>query len=529
MFTPRPSPDQFRPYTVPSPVGGLNAFDAITAMPETDALVMRNWWPQPYGCSVRKGYVQWATGLPSSVESLAAWNSLTGTSKMFAWSGTSMYDVSTRAGVGSALVTGLTNAKWETVNLTNAAGGNLICVNGTDNGIIYNTGGVARITAGNGVTTNTWAGLSPVNAVMLTVHQKRLWAVEKNSSRGWYLPPDAIQGTFTSFDFGPQFKLGGYLQLLATWTLDDGDGADDHLVGISSKGEAVVYRGTDPSDASTWALAGVYFIGSPVAGRRGITKAGGDLLVLTQRGLISMSGELISTKVESAEKAITTRKIQFLIAELIAQYSALEGWTVVSHPTLNMTLIAVPSVVAGGNIQLAQNQITQSWTQFENMDSLCWLSHNNELYFGDYSGVVHQAWTGFSDAVLLDNTGGQGITATVQQAYSYFGGRANQKQVGMYRPTFVTGGSLSYNTAIVYNFADKTLTTPSIAVAPLADLWDTAVWGTAFWTGGTAVQQSWLSAEGMGVAASLLMVTISSTDVLWVATDYTMVQSRGVL
>jgi hypothetical protein len=33
----------------------------------------------------------------------------------------------------------------------------------------------------------------------------------------------------------------------------------------------------------------------------------------------------------------------------------------------------------------------------------------------------------------------------------------------------------------------------------------------------------------MGVAASLKMVTISNTDVLWVATDYTMVQSRGVL
>jgi hypothetical protein len=117
----------------------------------------------------------------------------------------------------------------------------------------------------------------------------------------------------------------------------------------------------------------------------------------------------------------------------------------------------------------------------------------------------------------------------VQQAYSYFGGRSNQKQVGLYRPTFVVGGSLSYNTAIVYNFADKTLTTPSITIAPLADLWDTGEWDTAYWTGGSAVQQSWLSAEGMGVAASLKMVTISNTEVLWVATDYTMVQSRGVL
>jgi hypothetical protein len=529
VFTLNPKPDQFRPYTVPSPIGGLNAYDSITVMPETDALVMQNWWPQPYGCSVRKGYVQWATGMPGPVETLASWNSLTGTNKMFAWSSTGMYDVSSRAAVGAALVTGLSNAKWETVNLTNAAGNNLICVNGTDNGIRYSNSGVARITAGDGVIANTWAGLNPVNAVQLTVHQKRLWAVEKDSSRGWYLPPDAIQGTFVSFDFGPQFKLGGYLQFLSTWTLDDGDGADDHLIAVSSEGEAVVYRGSDPSNAATWTLAGVYYIGSPVSGRRAFTKAAGDQLILTQQGLVSMTGELVSTKVENANEPLTTRKIQFLISELVSAYKGLTGWQVIYHPPLNMVLIGVPSVVEGGNIQLAGNQIIKSWTQFNNMDGVCWLTNEDQLYFGDYSGNVQQAWTGYSDKVLLDNTGGEGITATVQQAYSYFGGRANQKQVGMYRPTFVIGGSVSYNTSIIYDFADKTLTTPSIVVAPLADLWNTGVWGTAFWTGGTAVQQSWVCAQGMGVAASLKMVTISNTDVLWVATDYTMVQSRGVL
>jgi hypothetical protein len=99
----------------------------------------------------------------------------------------------------------------------------------------------------------------------------------------------------------------------------------------------------------------------------------------------------------------------------------------------------------------------------------------------------------------------------------------------MYRPTFVTGGSLSYNSTIVYNFADRSLVTPNIIPPPTSSLWDTGTWDSAFWAGGDIVQQSWVCAQGMGVAASLKMVTISSSDVLWVSTDYTMVQSRGVL
>jgi len=532
MFLAQPVANSFKPETVPAPVGGLNAYDSLAAMPPTDAIILQNWWPQSYGCSVRKGYVEWATGLPSTVETLAGWYNLAGSQKMFAWSSTGMYDVSTRAVVGAAIVTGLANAKWQTVVLTNATGNNLICVNGADNGIIYNNSGVARIVAGDGIVANTWAGLNPINAIQLTVHQKRLWAVQLNSSKGWYLPQDAIQGTFLSFDFGSQFQLGGYLQYLYTWTLDDGNGAEDHLVAMSSRGEAVVYSGTDPAVTTgsfPWALVGVYYVGAPVAGRRSFTKAGGDLLCLTQQGLVSLTMELVSTKVENKEVPITSRKIQFLISDLVATYTALNGWQVVFHPPINMLLIAVPSVVAGGNAQLAINTITSAWTQFVNMDAACWVSHNEQLYFGDYAGKVFQAWTGFSDNVLLDNTGGEGVGATVQQAYSYFGSRANVLQIGMYRPTFISSGVVSYNTEVVYNFGQQDVAVPSVIPTPLGSLWGTGLWGSAFWSGGNNVQQTWIQARGLGVAASLKMTTLSDVEVLWVATDYTIVQTSGVL
>jgi hypothetical protein len=528
-FMAPPSGDEFRPVTVPAPVGGLNAYDSIVAMPEGDAMVLQNWWPQPFGCSVRKGYVQWATGLPSSVETLAGWSDQASTDKLFAWSSTAMYDISSRAAVGAALVSGLSNARWEHVIFSNTAGNYLICVNATDNGIIYRSAGVARLSAGDGIVANTWAGLDPVNASMVTVHQRRLWALQASTTKGWYLPADAVQGTFVSFDFGPQLTKGGNIQILQTWTADDGSGADDYLVAISSRGEAVVYAGTDPSDATKWGLVGVYFIGAPVTGKRCITKAGGDLLVLTQRGLVSMNAELASTKPSEERRSLESHKIQFLLAELVATYTALNGWSVIHHPPTNMTLVGIPSVSAGGNVQLALNHIIGSWTQFTNMDAASWISYSNELYFGDYDGVVYRAWSGYSDNVLLDNSGGEGVTATVQQAYTYFGKHGTQKQVGMYRPTFIAGGNLAYNCKIEYNFVDDTVTTPTASSSPTGSLWGSALWGTSTWGGGSSVTQSWVQAEGVGVAASLKMVTQSDDEVLWVSTDYTLKSANGVL
>lgn len=528
MFVAKAVGDRFKPATVPSPVGGLNAYDSLAAMGETDAIALDNWWPQPYGCSMRKGYIEWATGLPASIGTIAGWFGTDGTQKMFAWSGTAMYDITTQAAVGAALVSGLTNSSWEHVTFTNTAGGNLIAVNGVDNGIIYKSTGVARLVAGDGIVVNTWAGLNPANAVQVTVHQHRLWAVEKNSSKGWYLPPDAVQGTFLSYDFGPLFKKGGNLQFLTTWTLDDGNGAEDHLLAVSSRGEAVVYAGTDPSSSTAWALVGVYDIGAPISGRRGHCKAGGDQLVLTQQGLVSMTSMLISTKVENAEVPLTSRKIQFTLSNLITNYGTVSGWQVTYHPAINMVLINLPTTVTTVG-QLASNQITKAWCSFSGMSAQTWCSHNDLLYFGNTLGTVYKAWYGNSDGVLLNNTGGSGVRASAQQAYSYFGGRGNQKQVGMYKPVFITRGEVAYDCEIVYDFVEDTTVSAGSVPGLSSALWNTGLWGSGLWGGGSSVQQAWIQARGMGVAASLKMATQSASEILWISTDYTMVQSRGVL
>lgn len=529
MFFQAPRAAVNKTTSVPAPIGGLNARDSLVAMPQTDASVMQNWWPQPYGCTVRRGYREWATGMPSAVDTIADWADTNGAKALFAWSDDSVFDVTVPGAVGAALVTGLTNSLWQFVNMVNASGGNLIAVNGVDDGIIYNfAGGMDRIVLGDGIVPNTWAGLDPALAAQLCIHQHRLWAVEVNTSSGWFLPPDAIQGTFVEYDFGPLFTRGGGLSFLATWTIDDGNGAEDHLVAVSTQGEAVVFGGTDPTDDAKWALVGVYYIGAPVSSRNGFTKAGGDLLILTQQGVVSMAAQLVSTKVQDKEIPVASAKIQFLMSTLIAEYSALDGWAVEYYAKFNMLLVNVPSTAPGGNIQLASNQLISAWTQFTAMDASSWGIFDLNPMFGTYDGRVMQGWYGTTDEVLIDGSGGTSIVTAVQQAYSYLGDLATQKQVGMFRPTFVVNAALAVNATILYDFVSSYLSTPTTSGATSVSLWGTGIWGSAIWGGGDTIQKGWIQAEGMGVAASLAMVTQSDGEALWVSTDYSFLPGVGL-
>ena len=390
--------------TVPAPIGGLNARDSLAAMPPNDAVVLENLWPQPYGCTISKGTSEYSVGFPASVNSLASWNSATASvaAKLFAWSLTSMYDV-TNGTIGAAIVAGLGTATWQSVSMTNSAGSHLVAVNGTDDGILYNNVGVQRFVAGDGIVNNTWNQINPTSAIQVAVHQGRLWAVEKNTARGWYLPVGQIYGIFTSFDFGPLFSRGGYLQYLATWTLDDGNGAADQLVAVSSRGEAVVYAGTNPNSSTTWGLVGVYYIGAPVAGYNSATKIGGDLALLTQRGVVSMTALLTSTRINRAEDVLKSSKIQFLISEATKLYSANAGWVLLFVPMYNMLLCNVPVGSTNATYQFAANEVMPEapWTKLTGMDALSWCLFNNKVYFGTNDGRILEAWTGNSSDVKL--------------------------------------------------------------------------------------------------------------------------------
>jgi len=189
-----------------------------------------------------------------------------------------------------------------------------------------------------------------------------------------------------------------------------------------------------------------------------------------------------------------------------------------------MLICNVPTLVDGGNMQIASNQIIDAWTQFSNMDAAVWCTYDSNLYFGDFKGRVLLAWEGNVDNVPLSGDGGTSITAVVQQAYSYMGSLGTQKQVGMYRPNLVVATPVIYNTVIQYDFEVSAIVPPDSVAIQTGNVWDSAIWGIDTWYGGTSNQRTWSQANGLGVAASICISLRANGEVLWVSTDYSHIQ-----
>lgn len=515
--------------TVPSPVGGLNAYNNLAAMPPTDAVRMLNFVPTSFGCNVRKGYQKYATGM-GIVSSILPYNAIDGTHKLFAFGNNKLYDISLPGPVGAPLLTGLVNDYWQGVNFANSAGVHLVAANGADNPIWYRASvGLQRLTAGNGTDSGTWSGVDPKTLIQFTIHQRRLWAVQVNSTLGWFLPADSVYGVANFFDFGPFFKQGGYLAGLGTWSADVGSGSDDMLVALSSEGEAVVFAGTNVADSNSWKLRGVYYIGSPPSGRRFMTNVAGDLMILTKVGVVSMATVLTSTTVNVSSDTAYSKKVQYLLNELLANYSSLPGWEIKFFPATNLLYINIPSIYYGGNGQLVSNYVNTSWTTFSNMNATCWANSTFGQFFGDVDGTVYQAWVGFKDKVELDGSGGTSILAACQQAYSNFGAPAAQKQIGMFKPVFLAAKRTGVAAKLIYDYVTSPDLYPSTSGSQIAgSYWDTSRWDVGRWAGDAVQQLDWYSAEGIGVAASLTMTLSVLDDTTWVATDY-VYKSGGAL
>jgi hypothetical protein len=504
--------------TVVCPIGGLNAYDALSSMGKEDAIILRNWYPSSYGCVLRKGTVKHADGFNGEVETGMVWKSNTGVETIFAIDQDGIYDITLPGDVTAPPDVLLTEPKVQHVSMGNDAGTHLIGFNGVDDGIWYSDTGWQRLTAGDGVDVGTWNGVDPADLIHCTIHQRRLWAIEKDSAIGWYLPPNQIFGIASNFDFGPVFSRGGYLQALTTWTRDSGDGSDDYLLAISSSGEVAVYQGIDVNDApANWSLVGVYFIGATF-NRRCFMKYGGDVAILTQYGLISMNGVAQSQDGSPFSSALSI-KIQNLISELTTEGSSREGWQLVNYPAANMVLVNVPGVETSQNAQLAFNTVRQAWCTFTGMPASCWMTTRENLLFGTI-GAVYRAWEGTKDKVEYNNEGGNPITASVQQSFSFFDNLSQDKHFKMVRPTFLTDGNFDYNIGINTDYQFDTVDAPKQQAGINYGMWDNSDWDDAYWSGGTNASADWVGVVGIGFTASLIMTFTSTSEVTWLSTNW---------
>jgi hypothetical protein len=504
----------FKTTSLPAPVGGLNARDSIAEMPPTDASIMENWFPSTTSVDLRNGYTLWQTGLPAWAESLFAYNGLA-TKKLFCAAGTAFYDVTTKGGTPSSVVTGLANARWQYTNVGTYGGQFLLCCNGVDTPYAYNGTtwqAITAVSAPLSLTGNDPATATTVDAktfIAPHVHKQRTWFIQKNTSVVFYTAAGSVTGALSYIDLTQFFKLGGYCVAMASWTVATSGGVIEYGVFLSSEGEVLAYDGTDPSSSTTWKLAARFRVGRPI-GNRPFCMIYGDVAVITAEGLFPLSKALV-TGVANQDDSISA-KIMNLINTDVISYQANFGWQVILHPTGNKLIVNVPYAENTTQYQYVMNTITNAWTKFTGWNAACFEVQKDNLYFGG-NGAIYQADTGQSD-------NGANITALCRPGFSYFETPGYNKMFTMVRQIFLTAGSL--NPVISLNVDFQTVqptSTPTYSNS--GSTWDVAPWDTSPWSSPNTVQAQWQTAAGIGKAATIYTKIASmNQNVNWQATDY---------
>jgi hypothetical protein len=503
------------PYNIPSSTGGINARDNFSDMDPKDAVDLENVFPEANYCVVRNGFTPWATGMGANpVETILVWNGLTGQDQLFGAAGPSIWSA-TNSGTSTAVVNGLSNARWQWTNLENAGGLFLTAVNGVDAPINYD-----GTTWGNPVFTGS---ADPTKFVNIVQFKERLWFASVNSLTLYYLDIQAIQGPTHAFPLGGVFRRGGYVIALGSFSNDAGEGPDDYFVIATNQGEVAIYQGTNPDSATTWSLVGIFNIGKPI-GRRCMVHLSGDLAIITQDGIESMQAALRFDR-SSGQKAAITSKIQTLFSNLSNAYYTNFGWQPTVFPRARYLIVNVPQIENMTQVQLVMNTITGSWCRFTGQDANCWGIANDQLYFGGNYGTLYNAAVGFQDQVqspliFINNSGGilqfqnnsmqdinfvvdttANIPWSMQTSWQALGGKMNKLFTAV-RPEMVTGGGIVFTIEVHVDFAPtRPHMGPLLSPIITGMIWPFTWPGT--WGGATVFTADWRSVGGFGTWSSI--------------------------
>ena len=502
----RPSPKKnrvSRQYSIPAPTKGLNAKDPIASMREDEAVVMDNYFPTPSKVDARNGSVEHATDLPGNVDSLCVYND--GIKKeIFGISSGNIYDVTTAGAVGSAVVSGLANSRFQYINFGTAGGFTLMLVNGEDKMQLYD--GTSWRVDGD---TSAVTGFDTALAIHINNFKNRVWFIEKESMRAWYLPVSSLGGGANNIDLSGIFRLGGYLMAMGNWTIDNAAGVDDYAAFITSEGEVALYRGTDPSSAATWALVGTFRMGRPL-GRRCMVKAGADVLVITTDGAFPLSKALLTDR--SQTNLAATDKISNLINADTKMYFNNFGWQPIIYPTGQKLIINVPVTEGNQSYQYVMNTEHGAWCRFTGWNAFCFDVMDDKLYYGG-AGEVTIADSGFDDK-------GQAISGNIQQAFSFFGAKGLQKIFKLARPIFQSDSVVIPNVKISVDFQPAQFVPVTSTVLFSGAEWDVAEWDVAEWVFGDVVSKGWQSISGIGISGGLSISTnVGGVRTSWISTD----------
>lgn len=473
--TQSPKRPLIEPKPLPAPIGGLVTSQNIGAMQPGTAIAMRNWRPTLTGIKVRGGNALHATlSTTDPVESLMSYVGPTrqfyGASDGNIFPLTSVVDPNVPP---TPVVTGQTSNYYSSINFSTTGGSYLYAVNGTDRAQLFDGTTWTPIDA---VSSPAITNVSTDTFSQVNVYRNRLYFVEGGSLNLWYLPVDSIGGAASVLSLSGIFTKGGSILFSATWSSESGANAmEAYLVVMSTEGEVAVFAGSFPG-GTDWGLVNVYDISRPL-GKNAFMRAGGDIIIATEMGLVPVSAarmkdpaalglDAISRNIEPDWKqaAMNRRTIPWEIAKWDNQDAFYVNVPVVNDVQEKLTF--------GGNLKSGALFIYDGW------DNRCFTIHNGQMYFGCNDGTVRAAEVGGTDngmpyqaqaAFAWDHLGIPGTTKSVKQAQAVF---------NTTRPfSFRLSASVDYDQQFPISPNVIPDTTPS-------SLWDIGLWDVALWDAG---------------------------------------------
>lgn len=530
----RPGRQRAESGTVPAPIGGINATRSLMAMAPEEAIYLFNLLPRSEGAQLREGYSEYAngwTGDASAQTVVPFQGSVTAEDRLWVANRQGIWNVTT-AGTTAPVqdVTFADNGTGAGIcsfvqYITDADGSWLLVCDGRNGYYVYqeSTGTWSKPTQG--------AGAGQINAVnpadfsFVTVWKERVFFVERDTGYAWYLDNGSIFGTATRFNFGRNFRYGGELRTLVNWTLDGGEGLDDHLVAISGAGDITVYKGTSPVD---FGLIGAWNIGKVPAGNRISVSYGGELFLLSIGGLFPMS-QLFQGAAVQNDQVYLTYKISPFLRNLMKKTVDDFGWQVYLLPNDGGIAVGTPPVPGEATVQFLYDFGTKAWGISRDIYIANAANWRGFLYFTD--AVTNKLWyeNGVNvDKVHLDPaTDGPAKTIVFSTLSSYqsLDTPGLYKRVQFLRPIWLGGGIPVFDIQARYDFdVAEVLTAPPIAGALNSGIWDGAssTWDLAVWGGSVKSSSNARGANGLGRHVAVAMrgqaaeaVTLIGIDVIW--------------
>lgn len=368
-------------------------------------------------------------------------------------------------------------------------------------------------------TSNIPSGTSEASAVAITgietakLSQVWLWGerqffIEEGTMNAWYLPAESIGGAAVRLPLGPVFKKGGQLLFGANWSVDSGAGLDDKCVFVTDQGEVAVYGGTDPANADTWGIEGVYELGKPVS-KHGSFSLGGELMIVTDDGIFPLSEAIFTSREELGFRALT-RPIEADWQRYISQRSNQDPVNLAVWQSKGALYVSAPQSVDGLPATYVCNTRLRRWCRYLGWDMDCAVVVDNALYFANSDGDVFRGEQGGTDngaaytchyVPKLNAMGTTAIKHASQVALIY---RAPEK--------------VTFAARIASDFQQKALPNPSPTSEPNGvTAWgDGSTWGDGSVWGATIEltgRQDWKSAGGRGLhLAPTISMTVNQTS-----------------